>query len=814
MTTKENYNFIAHPSEQGDDQGLDDHLLSVASLSATLANKIRLERSGYAIGLLHDFGKYSLSFQKYLRSAVGRIDPDSEDYIDPITHKGHIDHSTAGSQYLFHSLANDFKDEGQVVAQALSLCIASHHSGLIDCFKLDGTNQFVKRIKKSDDETHLQECLQNASDTYCENLKSHLTRDLVQEFIEQFKRVSEKQDHSCVSAFNKGFLVRFLFSCLIDADRINSADFEMPENTERRFKKPQWDTAILRLENKLKEFKSSSQKDPVSSIREKISDDCFQRACEKQGLYSLTVPTGGGKTYASLRYALHHAKHHGLERIIYIIPYTSIIEQNAQAIRTVIEHESDEFPWVLEHHSNLEPKHQTWHNKIASENWDSPIVLTTMVQFLEVLFAGGTSRARRLHQLANAVLIFDEIQTLPVKTTHLFCNALNFLTDYCGTTALLCTATQPLLNKLKRPDKGQLNLLSENELISDVNQLFEDLKRVEVKNLCKSPGWSETEISDLAYKQFDDLGSCLVIVNTKDWASKLYQALKSQVDSKALFILSTNLCPAHRKAIFTKIKQRLNDDLPVLCISTQLIEAGVDVDFASVIRFLAGLDSIAQAAGRCNRNGKRALSTVYVVNPDEEKIDLLHDIKVGRDKARLVLDSGVQDILSPQAISLYFEHYFYQPDREKLMVFPLKSDPEENILNLLSSNVNIPVRGLNDPDYPYPFLKQSFMTAGEAFEAIDSPTKAVIVPYGDGQAVIAELCRIEKKFDLKAYKKALKQAQQFSVNVFPNVWNRLLDAQAIVEIQGEGIYYLKNEHYSKEFGLSENVVSTMAFYDC
>lgn len=804
--------FIAHPAENGADQSVDEHSFDVAMLASQFATKFGLSKSGYIIGLLHDFGKYSCSFQNYIRSAIGRVNPDSEDYIDPVVNKGHIDHSSAGAQYLFHSLAKEFKVDGQVVAQALSLCIASHHSGLIDCYKLDGTNQFVKRIKKSDDETHLQECLQNASENYCENLKSHLTRDLVQEFIEQLNRVGKDHNYSCIAAFNKGFLVRFLFSCLIDADRINSADFEIPENAESRLRKPEWDMAIQRLENNLNEFKSSSRKDPVSPIREKISDDCFQRACEKQGLYSLTVPTGGGKTYASLRYALHHAKHHGLERIIYIIPYTSIIEQNAQAIRAVVEDEFDEFPWVLEHHSNLEPEHQTWHNKIASENWDSPIVLTTMVQFLEVLFAGGTSRARRLHQLANAVLIFDEIQTLPVKTTHLFCNALNFLTDYCGTTALLCTATQPLLNRLKRPDKGQLNLLPENELISDVSQLFEDLKRVEVKNLCKSSGWTEAEISDLAYKQFDDLGSCLVIVNTKDWASKLYQSLQSQVDSKALFILSTNLCPAHRKAIFTEIKQRLNNDLPVLCISTQLIEAGVDVDFASVIRFLAGLDSIAQAAGRCNRNGKRELSTVYVVNPGEEKIDLLQDIKVGRDKAKLVLNSGVQDILSPQAMLLYFEHYFYQPDREKLMVFPLKSDPEENILNLLSSNVNIPVRGLKNLDYP--FLKQSFMTAGEAFEAIDSPTKAVIVPYGDGQVVIAELCRIQKKFNLKAYKKALKQAQHFSVNVFPNVWNRLVEMEAIVEIQGEGIYYLKNEHYSKEFGLSEHVVSTMAFYDC
>lgn len=803
--------FIAHPSVSGDDQKLDSHHFEVAKLSSLFAAKIGLPEAGFIIGLLHDFGKYSLSFQNYLRSAVGRINPDSEDYIDPITHKGHIDHSTAGARFLL-DLLSVYGQEGQVTAQALSLCIASHHSGMIDCLKLDGTNQFTKRMKKADAITHLQECIQNSSVVYQKKISEKVSRGVIEEFLKQRQAITENCSYEQINAFNIGFLTRMLFSCLIDADRINSADFENPESALNRFKKPVWITAVKRLEQQLLNFREQKTKDPVTPIREQISDECLQRSYEQQGIYTLTVPTGGGKTYASLRYALNHAHHHNLDRIIYIVPFTSIIEQNAEAIRSVIEHEADEYPWVLEHHSNLEPEKQTWHNKIASENWDVPIVLTTMVQFLEVLFSSGTNRVRRLHQLANAVLIFDEIQTLPVKTTHLFCNALNFLTNYCKTTALLCTATQPLLNQLKRPEKGQLKIPPENELISDVTQLFHNLKRVEVKNFCTAKGWSEEEIAILALEQFNVLGSSLIIVNTKDWVRKLYETIKDKADSDAIFILSTNLCPAHRKMIFSKMKSRLNDELPVICISTQLIEAGVDVDFASVIRFLAGLDSIAQAAGRCNRNGKRDLSTVYVVNPDEEKIDLLKDIKIGRDKAQLVLDSNDTEILSPEAISLYFKHYFYHPEREKEMVFPLKHDQEENILNLLSMNRNVPTPNVHLPNYP--FLKQSFMTAGEAFVAIDTPTKAVIVPYRDGATIITELCSIEKKFNLKVYKKLLKQAQQYSVNVFPNVWSRLMDEGAIVEVQGEGIYYLKNEYYSKEFGLSEEMVSTMPFYDC
>lgn len=321
-----------------------------------------------------------------------------------------------------------------------------------------------------------------------------------------------------------------------------------------------------------------------------------------------------------MRYALHHARKHGLDHIIYIIPFTSIIEQNAGVIRGVLEEEHDEFPWILEHRSSLEPEVQTWQSKLVTENWDAPIIFTTMVQFLEVLFGGGTRGARRMHNIANSVLIFDEIQSLPIHCVHLFCNAIQFFVNHTRTTAVLCTATQPLLDDLKSPDKGQLTIPDGHELVEKMTDIFDQLKRIEIENKVRSEGWSEIEIGELAVEQLEEKGNCLVIVNTKKWAQKLYERCFNEVDEESLFHLSTSLCPAHRKEILATVRQRLDQGLPVLCISTQLIEAGVDVDFNSVIRFLAGLDSIAQAAGRCNRNGNLPTAQVFVVNPKEETI--------------------------------------------------------------------------------------------------------------------------------------------------------------------------------------------------
>jgi len=808
---KPGYQFIAHKRKNGDEQPLITHLNEVSKIAAQLSSKIGVSSAGELIGLLHDFGKFSADFQAYLGSATGKINPDEDEYVDFNVLKGKIDHSSAGAQWIWEYCGRWGKN-GQLVGQILALCIASHHSGLIDCLKSDGENGFAARMAKPVNKTHKEECLENSPQHYLDKLEALASKELISSILMQLNKVIRLENIKLsftVQSFNLGFWTRMLFSCLIDADRINSADFEFPENAQHRRNLPvKWEIPVSRLENFIGKLKGQR---PIDELRRNISITCKQRATEAQGIYTLTVPTGGGKTYASLRYALHHAQHHQLDRIIYIIPFTSIIEQNAEALRKAIEDSNDDYPWILEQHSNLEPEQQSWHSKLVSENWDAPIVMTTMVQFLEVLFSGGTRGARKAHQLAKSILVFDEIQTLPINCTHLFCNALNFLTNWCNTTAVLCTATQPLLNKLKSPEKGQLTIPPENELVEDVPKLFDDLKRVELSNKVRAEGWTVEQIAKLALDEFEEHGSCLIIVNTKTWAQQLYQQLEREIDEKAIYQLSTNLCPAHRKTILTEVRHRLDKKLPVLCVSTQLIEAGVDVDFASVIRFLAGLDSIAQAAGRCNRNGERKTATVHMLNPNKENIDSLEDIKIGRDKAQRVFSEGFQDFLAPDAIQQYFKYYFY--DRAKEMAYPIsakKLGRDDSILNLLSSNTNNIGRGLNSR-----LLQQSFMTAGKLFKAIDSPTQAVIVPYGnEGKRVIADLCRVAKEFDVKTYRQLLKQAQKFSVNVFPNVWKCLQEENAVHEIQpDEAIYFLDEKHYSKDFGLSVKPCSRMTFAD-
>jgi len=788
-------------------QTVSEHLSEVAEIAKKLAEKINVSEAGEIIGLLHDFGKYSAAFQDYIKSGTGLLNPDiDDDYVDAKAKKGKIDHSTAGAQWLWQELSKYGKNgEGKLCAQILALCIVSHHGrGLIDCLQLDGTNSFEKRIKKPDHHTHLFECTQNADQSIKDKAKFLADLSLVEGMFKQLRPVVNSASSVIIKQFYLGFWTRFLFSCLIDADRINSADFERPDQVKYRSQPVSWAIAIDRLEFFLDEQQKNNNGSPINAIRRSISDNCKNRATQAQSIYTLTVPTGGGKTYASLRFALHHANKHGLERIIYIIPFTSIIEQNAAAIRSAIEQIGDDCPWVLEHHSNLEPDQQSWHSKLVAENWDSPIIITTMVQFLETLFSGGTRGVRRLHQLANSAIIFDEIQTLPINCTHLFCNALNFLTIHAKTTAVLCTATQPLLNKLPEKTKasGQLQIPPENELVVDVSLLFKQLKRVEISNKTKPEGWSKEEITDLAISEFKEKGNCLVIVNTKVWAHALYMQCAETVEKESLFNLSTQQCSAHRSELFQKMRGRLTNNQPVLCISTQLIEAGVDIDFASVIRFLAGLDSIAQAAGRCNRNGRMETAIVHVVNPAKETIDQLIEIKVGQEKTKRVFDEvDGKDLLAPDVMARYFDYYFY--DRAEQMNYPLTAQQvgrTDSLLNLLSENKsNI---GKNASLH----LKQSFMTAGAAFKAIDAPTYSVIVPYRQGKELIKDLCGIPKQFDAKRYFACLKQAQKYSVNVFPNVWNKLLEQQAVIEIQGEGIYYLDERYYSPEFGLSTEIV--------
>jgi CRISPR-associated endonuclease/helicase Cas3 len=813
--------FIAH-----ENQTLLAHLEGVASLSRKHADKIGCANYGELLGLLHDLGKYSKNFQDYIKSAVELLDPDTDDdFVDVKSLKGKIDHSTAGAQFIWRNVS-DGSPTKKLLAQILSLCLVSHHSGLIDCLTTDSqgiNDSFTKRIQKDDNKTHFSEVISKAE--IISRLNQIVSEPGIVKPMESvlksiFASAPEKCQQSTVFQFQAGLFVRFLFSCLIDADRQDSADSENPGKAERRqngLYQP-WTVLSEKLEKEIRKF--GELRTNVNKIRAEVSEQCLKACKKEKGIFTLTVPTGGGKTLASLRFALNHAERHELDRIVYVIPFTTIIDQNAEVVRGILEASQEEKGRiVLEHHSNIGAEKQSWKEKLLAENWDSPVVFTTMVQFLEALFGGGTRGARRMHQLARSVIVFDEIQTLPIRCVHMFCNAVNFLVNQCGSSIVLCTATQPLLGDVD-PAKGSLSLTPDNEIVTDVQRLFAHLKRVEVFDSRKPRGWTEDELAKLAAKEIEGTGSCLVVVNMKRSARTLFNAIQDNKSAEC-FHLSTGMCPAHRKKVLNVIRERIKpeNNLPTVCISTQLIEAGVDIDFGSVIRYNAGLDSIAQAAGRCNRNGNRVVGHVYIVNPAEEKIDYLKDIAVGKDKTEKVLNDFREnpekyknDAIGPDLLKWYYQNYFF--DRKSEMGYPATiqdAGRTDTLLELLSGN-NLSVNEYNrvKKQAPANILCQSFMTAGQIFKSIDAPTQSVIVMYGDeGRNLVAQL---SAAFDLEKQYGLLCKVQQYSVNLFPHEFQKLSDEGALFPIQKDtGLFFLDKKYYSEKFGISMEAVNEEEF---
>lgn len=816
-------NLIAHRRKDGEEQLLRTHLTEASQLAQGFAAKIGLPEIGKMMGLLHDFGKASQEYQNYLRTQEGLINPDEDNYSH--AKRGEVDHSTAGAQLVFEKLASRGQ-EGKILAQFLALAIASHHSGLIDCLKPDGFNEFERRIAKDPKDTHLTEARGKLPDIE-KQLDEILNQPIEKKFYQVvFESMTEASDSKDTRWFKRGLLARFLLSCLLEADRLNTADFENPDNEAIRNygKYVPWEVLIERLEAKYAKYaQKTAQMQPgraleVNQIRAQVAQACLEAAEKPKGIYQLTVPTGGGKTEASLRFALHHAQKQKIERVFYIVPYITIIDQNADKIRDILEKAEERGKVVLEHHSNFVPPDDTrYRHNLLAENWDAPIVFTTQVQFLEALFGYGTRDARRMHQLANSVIIFDEVQTLPIKITHMFTTALRFLTHDCGATVVLCTATQPPLDTLP----NEYRRLQPEKIIQNETELFEQLKRVEVHDERKPGGLTNAEIADLAERALQEKGSVLIVVNTRPSALAVYQEIKNRNLSAEIYHLSTNMCPAHRTDVLdNKIKPALKAKEPVICVSTQLIEAGVDIDFGAVIRALAGLDSIAQSAGRCNRHGERedGLGSVWVVNPQEENLDRLKDIQSGHEHAQGILDdfrddpeAFGNDRIGLEAIFRYYQTYYAAHKNELDYPVDKKSsfEREDTLFNVLAMN-ELSTKGYQATHQGSPpdiLLRQSFRTANSEFRVIDSPTRGVIVPYGNGDKIITELC---SAFGLEKQGKLLKQAQRYSVNLFDHQFKKLLQAGAIQEVQDDaGIYYLDKQYYSKEFGWSEEPVGEM-----
>jgi CRISPR-associated endonuclease/helicase Cas3 len=519
---------------------------------------------------------------------------------------------------------------------------------------------------------------------------------------------------------------------------------------------------------------------------------------------------------ASLRFALHHAQRWSMDRVIYVSPYISIADQNAQVVREVLEPKGCDFASiVLEHHSNLTEEKESWRGSVLAENWDAPVVFTTAVQVLEALFGGGTRSVRRLHALANAVIVFDEVQTIPIRAIHLFNNAVNFLVEQCGASVVLCTATQPLLDRV---DKSKGALKQGTELMPDAPRLFRDLRRYETFDKTNKPGgWNIAEVSALSIGEMRQYGSCLVIVNTKRDALGIYTDCKERLKTLdepmgegCIVHLSTHMCPAHRMATLNRMKAELTPQArkQVLCVSTQLIEAGGDIDFATVVRDLAGLDSIAQAAGRCNRNGDRATGRVHIVKMAQALPTQLEEIRCAQTNARRVLDDWREEkgnepfeLSDPQEMERFFKHHFFA--RANQMDYPVKAPPaqrDDTLLRMLGEN-SMAVDDARIAGVTRFGLMQSFYSAAQAFRVIDCQTQGVVVPFRkEGRDLIAELSAAH---DLASEFRLLRKAQQFTVNVFPYEMECLRRKEAVYEAQrGTGVSCLREAFYSNEFGLA------------
>lgn len=701
--------FIAHRDELDDraPQLLIDHLKNVAELAKNFAWNAAWAPLAYQCGLYHDVGKYSAEFQKYIRGEY---------------HK-RVDHSTAGAQLL--------NKQGNIIE---AMCVAGHHTGLPDRGTIVANSQdstFCGRLKR---------IVPNYA-TFREELHFPL------KFV-----IPEELKCAVKDPIAAALFFRMLFSCLVDADFLDTETY-MTKDTAKR-------SGYSSISALHKIFFEQLEKKgfftPHSSINQKRSDilkECIEKASENPGLFSLTVPTGGGKTISSFAFALEHALRYHKKRIIYVIPYTSIIEQTAEVFRSFLG-----FHDIIEHHSQVEyddEQEEMERHRLATENWDAPIIVTTNVQFFESLFANKTSRCRKLHNIADSVILFDEAQMLPVAFIKPFTKAIEALTTYFGCTAVLCSATQPHLDCFfyKKP----------NEIIKNIPELYQFFKRTTLKN----EGTMDYE--DIAHK-ISGYEQCLCICLTKEEANEIYTRV-----SEECFYLSTNLCPVHRHSIIASIKKRLQNHQPCRVVSTSIISVGVDLDFPVVYLENNGIDSLIQGAGRCNREGKRKAEESIVHVFDTERTLKSRFMRQER-QCTEVVSNQYTDITVPGAIKLYFDQ-LYQA-----------KEAVQDAKDILTLSQNL-----------------SFAHIARAVKLIEDNTKALFIPYNDEALEILEQLKLGI-----CNRNIMRKAGKYMVNVWSATENKnvglfeqlLIDGQAERLEKNNEIAVLTNlELYDQNIGL-------------
>ena len=716
--------FFAHRGDAPDAptwHPLKEHLLAVARLAAQRGDKFAAAPLAHAAGLMHDLGKYSPQFQARLRGSPQRVD-----------------HSTAAARLAAQRLGPPGK--------LLAYILAGHHAGLPDAGSPARPDSLTARL---DPRKALPDCSAFAKEIQLpDSLPAPRPR-----------RVGRP-------GFALSFLTRMIFSCLVDADFLDTESFCEPPRAALRPGPAGLPALLGALDSHIDAKAASANPTPVNIRRAEILRACRERAALPPGWFSLTVPTGGGKTLSSLAFALRHAVAHGLDRVIYAVPFTSIIEQNAQVFRDALGE-----PAVLEHHSNFDPAPQSDDQaalydrlRLTAQNWDSPLVVTTNVQFFESLFAARPSRCRKLHNIARSVIVLDEAQMLPTDYLRPCLAALAELVANYGATVVLCTATQPALHELI-PGRPAVT-----ELAPDPAALHAALRRVRVHRA--GPLDDDTLSARLAAHD-----QVLCVVNTRRHARELFARL---APANTAWHLSARMCPAHRSARLTEIRQALKDNRPCRVVSTQLIEAGVDVDFPVVYRAAAGVDSIAQAAGRCNREGRQAEGQVYLFQPASHGLPrgfLAHCADIATEVLR-----RHDDPLSGEAIRDYFEILYSLHAQEG---DPASLDKKQILAELEKDSGQL--------DFP-------FRTIADMFRLIDADMLPVLIPWDPAARSLCEALRAGRIEHV-----SFRSLQKYTVQVYPNELRALQEARAVCSALDRFHVLTDGTLYNPQLGLLPTV---------
>ncbi|WP_299439102.1 CRISPR-associated endonuclease Cas3'' [uncultured Rhodospira sp.] len=699
--------------------GLTDHLKGTADRAAAFAAAFGAGDMARLAGLWHDLGKYAADFQAMIRAADTHAHLEGQ---SAPSGRRRVDHSTAGAQW-----AVEMEQLGPYVGRLLAYVIAGHHAGLADWNAAGGRRGLDERLS---DRRHL-EAMRAAAPPG--------------DILNQTASLSTPAD------VDAALWIRMLASALFDADFLDTEEFFDDARAGARAGWPELTALKARLDAYMSGFDGASGR--VNAVRAEVLAACRARATDPPGLFSLTVPTGGGKTLSGLTFALDHALANGLRRVIHAAPFTSIIDQTANDFRKAF----GNLDGVLEHHSNLDPDDVSPRARLASENWDAPVVVTTTVQLFESLCASRTSRVRKLHNIAGSVVVLDEAQALPAHLLKPITMMIDQLRHF-GATVVLCTATQPALGAVF-PD-----LPTPTEIAPDPPRLFAVLERVRMEVRPNVTSWDDLAAEIAEERQ------ALAIVNTRADARALHERLPA-----GTIHLSTWQCAAHRAGLLDAVCQRLKDGKPIHVVSTSLIEAGVNLDFPAVFRAMAGLDSLAQAAGRCNREGKLDGLGRFVVFRPETRPPKGHLGQAAAAAEPILREQG-SAALNPEAFQCFFQDLYFAKG-EAL------DDP--GICKLLRMGKQ---RREGDP------LAFQFRSAAEAFRMIEDGQTPVLVPFGDGRDLIETLRRDGPSRDL------LRRLQRFTVPVTRQAHQALSDAGALAEVEGL-IVLERADFYDAEVGL-------------